>query len=76
MVTQIEIKENGKRRDYRIVICAICALTVLEVTALLKGVNGTLFGIIVAAIAGIAGLMVPFEKVRKFMGDVKNGFKE
>lgn len=72
MVTQIEIVENGKKRDFRIVCAAIASLTILEIVALLKGVNGTLFGLIVAAIAGMAGLALPFERVKKFFGDLKN----
>jgi len=34
---------------------AIIALTMLESVALLKGLDGALFGLIVAAVAGLAG---------------------
>lgn len=44
--------ENKKKG---IVITAIICLTLLELVALAMGFNGTLFTIIVAAIAGLAG---------------------
>jgi len=69
MVTQVDVYENGKKRDFKIVCTAIAGLTVLEVVALLKGVNGTLFGIIVAAIAGMAGLVVPFDRVKEVINN-------
>ena len=37
------------------VLFAIAALTILEVCALLKGINGQVFATIVAVIAGLAG---------------------
>ena len=42
-----------------VVIIAILGLSVIEIVALLKGVNGTLMMIIIAAIAGLAGWVMP-----------------
>jgi len=38
-----------------ITITAISIICVLEVVALLKGIDGALFGLVVAAISGLAG---------------------
>ncbi len=48
-----------KEIDKMIVITAIICLTVLEAVALLNGVNGTLFTIMIAVIAGLAGFTIP-----------------
>ena len=39
------------------VLAAIGSLTILEAIALVSGINGTLFGVVVAAIAGLGGYM-------------------
>jgi len=38
---------------------AIAALTIIEVVALLKGIDGTLLVLMVAAISGLAGWTIP-----------------
>ncbi len=48
-----------------IVITAIVCLTLLELAALYKGINGSLFTIIVAVIAGLAGWVMPTPKILK-----------
>ena len=48
-----------------IVITAIACLTLLELAALYKGINGSLFTIIIAVIAGLAGLVLPTPKILK-----------
>lgn len=40
------------------VIAAIAAITILEGIALFKGINGAVFGIAIAAIAGLGGFVV------------------
>jgi hypothetical protein len=45
-------------KDNYVVALAICCLTTLEVVALLKGIDGSLFGLIVATIAGLAGYQI------------------
>ncbi len=39
-------------------IVAILAIAAIEVTALVRGVNGAEFGLVIAAIAGLAGYQV------------------
>ena len=39
----------------KVVIAAIAGLVILEVVALLSGVNGTLYSLVLAAIAGLGG---------------------
>ncbi len=48
-----------------IVITAIVCLTLLELVALYKGINGLLFTTIIAVIAGLAGLVLPTPKILK-----------
>jgi hypothetical protein len=42
---------------YKVCVAIIC-LTILELAALSKGKNGTLFRIIIIAIAGLAGFSI------------------
>ena len=42
-----------------VLITAICCLTFLEAIALCNGINGTLFALVVAAIAGMGGWVIP-----------------
>ena len=51
-----------------IVITAMVCLTVLELAALYQGINGSLFTIIVAAVAGLAGWVLPTPKLLKQNG--------
>ena len=44
-----------KDKNTIVLLTAISCLTLLEVVAMLKGVDGYLFSLIVVAIAGIAG---------------------
>ena len=48
-----------KLKNGRIVIAAILTLGVLEVVALLKGIDGTLLMFVLATIAGLAGWSFP-----------------
>ncbi len=54
-----------------IIITAIICLTLLELVALLAGINGSLFTIIIAVIAGLAGWVMPTPKILK--GGERNG---
>ena len=51
--------------DWRIVIAGIAALTLLEIVALLKGINGTLLSIVIAMIGLVIGITIPLPKVLK-----------
>ena len=41
------------------VCMAIISLTILEIYALSQGINGSLFTIVIAAIAGLGGYIIP-----------------
>jgi len=47
-----------------IIITAIICLTLLECVALMNGINGTLFTMVVAIIAMSAGVVIPTPKVK------------
>jgi len=51
--------------DWRIVVSAILGITIIEVIALLKGINGTLLTIVVGIIAGIGGYVTPNNIITK-----------
>ena len=53
------MKERLARIDWKIVVCGIVALTVLECVALFNGINGTLFTIVVATIGAVVGVTIP-----------------
>ena len=50
--------------DKSIIITAILALAALEMMALYQGINGKLFAIIIAVIAGLAGWVIPTPKLK------------
>ena len=50
--------------DWRIVITAIIGLVVLECVALMNGIDGTIFSIVIAIIAGLAGWVIPTPKFK------------
>ena len=39
-------------------IVAMLCITALEVVALLKGINGAVFGVVIAALAGLGGYQI------------------
>ncbi len=63
------MQEREKKRKEKmktgIVITAIVCLTLLELAALYQGINGSLFTIIIAVVAGLAGLVLPTPKILK-----------
>ena len=48
-----------KKIHYKVVIAGIAALTMLEAMALAKGINGTLFTLVIAVIAASIGVVIP-----------------
>jgi len=46
----------------KIILVAIICLTVLEICALMKGINGTMFTMVIALIAGLSGWITPIPK--------------
>ena len=53
----------SKGIDKNIIITGIFCLTVLEIFALRNGINGTVFTIVVAIIAGAIGVTIPTPKI-------------
>ncbi len=47
-----------KRQNITLATTAIIAIAILEAIALIQGVNGAVFGIVVAVIAGLAGYKI------------------
>ena len=47
------------KTDWKIVITGIVCLTILEIVALMNGINGTLFSLVIMIIAGAIGVMIP-----------------
>ena len=58
-LTRAQIAKKQKEIDWRIVITSLVCLTVLEIYALSQGINGTIFTIVMVAIAAIAGITIP-----------------
>lgn len=48
-----------------VILGAIISLTILETIALLKGIDGTIFTIVMVIIAGLGGTVIPLEKFIK-----------
>ena len=46
----------------KVIITGMICLVVLEVVAMLQGINGKLFALIIAAVAGLAGWVIPTPK--------------
>jgi len=45
--------------DWRVIVAGMACLAAIEIVALCKGINGTLMVIVTAAIAGLAGYVLP-----------------
>lgn len=65
------------KKDYTapVVMVAIVCLTIIELFALLQGINGTLMLAMGATIAGLAGWQAPQLKVDNLKKVIKNGSK-
>lgn len=51
--------------DYRVLLAVIAALIIIEVTALMNGINGTVLTIVVGVLAALGGISIPKEKLIK-----------
>jgi|TARA_Y100000310_G_scaffold343472_1_gene451258 hypothetical protein len=50
----------GKKKiDWRVVVCAMLCITVLEIVALLQGIDGVLLTTVIGVLAVIAGVVIP-----------------
>jgi len=45
--------------DWRVLIAVAVCITIMECVALSKGINGTLFSIVMIVMGGIAGITIP-----------------
>jgi len=48
-----------KKIDWRIIVCCLCALTIIQVVAMLCGVDGNFRALVAGIIALIAGVAIP-----------------
>jgi len=46
---------NPMQREPKVIITAIICIAILEIIALLKGIDGTYFSLVLAVIGGLAG---------------------
>jgi len=59
----VDIKVRGEGRvDPRVIMVGMICLTVLEIVALYNGINGTMFTMVVAAVAAAMGVLIPTPK--------------
>jgi len=59
------MKSNGLVTATPVVVSAILGLVVIECVAMYHGINGKLFALISAAIAGLDGLVIPTPNILK-----------
>lgn len=55
---------SKKKTPKSVLISAIAGLVILEIAAMHYGIDGKLFSLIVAVIAGLAGLSMPQLKIK------------
>ncbi len=53
-----------KKLDWRIICVIAACITIIETVALIKGVNGTMFSIALAALVGLGGWTLPQLKTK------------
>ena len=62
-------KQEEKEKEIKmgnVISCtAIAGLVILELAAIWKGIDGVLFSVVIATIAGVAGLTLPTPKFLK-----------
>ncbi len=51
--------------DWRVVCVGLICITVLEIVALLNGINGGVLGIVLMIIAAAIGIVIPKDKIIK-----------
>jgi len=51
--------------DIKVIYAVIAAIVILEGIALFKGINGTLFSMVMLLLGSIAGIQIPKEKIFK-----------
>ena len=51
--------DKKKQTDWRIIVGGMVCLTAAEIYAMFQGINGTMFAVFVAIIAGVMGITIP-----------------
>ena len=57
--------KKKQKTDWRIICVGMVCLTAAEIFALSQGINGTIFAIFVAVIAGTIGVTIPTPNILK-----------
>ena len=57
--------KKNHRIDIRIILAVIFAIIVIEVTALINGIDGTLMAIVLFILGSLGGIAIPKEKIFK-----------
>ena len=58
------VRKKTKKVDWRVLIAIVAAITILEAIALMNGINGKLYSIVLAMLGTIAGLSLPQIKLK------------
>lgn len=67
MAQRLLVASRGDHMNPIIIIAMLC-ITILEVTALVQGVDGAIFGVAIAAIAGLGGYELKSQRDKKKKG--------
>ena len=59
------ILKQMSKIDWRIIICIIISITIIEIYALSQGINGTILTITIGVLGTIGGVAIPKEKIIK-----------
>lgn len=57
--------KKKEKIDWKIVCTGIVCIAALEAFALYKGINGTIFAVVIAVIAGAIGVVIPTPNILK-----------
>ena len=58
------VRKKTKKVDWRVLIAIVAAITILEAIALMNGINGKLYSVVLAMLGTIAGLSLPQIKLK------------
>ena len=67
------VMNNKSQVEPSIIIAVVIAITLIEITALCNGIDGTLMMVIVAVLAAIGGIAIPSDLIINLKGGAKNG---
>lgn len=58
-------KKKNNMVDWKVLIAVAICITIMECAALYKGINGTMFSIVMIIMGGIAGITIPSPFTKK-----------